>query len=138
MSDFSTFTKQIDGLEDEALDAAIVATIKSGVPVPKDLAITAVGRAENIAWWDYEILPGWIENLPQFDAYRAAAARVPADGFMVCDGSTIPEAVWASHRVDYSRPGGHGLKLEDAPACVALVRSQSGLAGFTIGYRAAS
>jgi len=139
MSKFEAFEKHIDGIEnDEKRLVAIVAGLEEKIPAPREIAARAVGIAKDLVWWDHESLPAWIDQVPQFDDFRAAAAQVPADGFMVCDRAVIPDMVWKAHRAEATAPGGHGLRLADEPAVVALVRNGKDRLGFMIGYKAAT
>lgn len=95
----------------------------AGEVLPRDVAIAAVGEVRGIAWWDMFAVP--------------VVLTLDAGVMVKCEVDAIPAAQWERHRADYRAPGGHGLKLESAPAAVGLFRYPEGGYGAAIGYRAA-
>lgn len=137
---FSAFEKRLETKDDKPMDAAehkaaIKAAIGDRLPAPRDTALETVGADAGIAWWDHVSLPDRLAE--KFHGFLAAAADVPEDGFVLADRSVIPEALWVAHRITYLERG-HGLKLENEPAMVALVRNGLGQPGFMIGYKVAA
>ena len=120
--------KTPDGFETLDLDErrdAILKMVAIGQPVPRHLVIDAVGSRASNGWWDM------IGPLP--DKVRSLSS-VNHDCVVACKVENIPADIWAKHRKDYAAPGGHGLKLQNAPSFVGMFKYENGQTGALIFY----
>lgn len=118
--------QQLDGEDSEAYEARLLSLFDSGVKMPRELAISLIGRKRDIAWWDM---------FGPLDAGTFAPSGLEPDEMVKIERASIPAPVWDRHRAKFANPERHGLQLRDEPEAIGVFRYPEGEYGLVIGYR---